>query len=125
MPDPANYDNRDDWLEVCIPTAIDEGRERDQAVAMCMQMWRDRDKAVGDGATAAKALPAVDRAWSLLTVKAVQEERRIIRGLATSPETDRVGDIVEPLGIKFKNPMPLLLYHKHGICCVERRPVSG
>lgn len=54
----------------------------------------------------------MNRAYSLLTVKAVDEEKRIITGVATTPEPDRVGDIVEPLGVKFKNPMPLLWQHK-------------
>lgn len=53
----------------------------------------------------------MNRAYSLLTVKAVDDDQRIIRGVATSPEPDRMGDIVEPLGVKFKNPMPLL--HQH------------
>lgn len=53
------------------------------------------------------------RAYSLLTVKSVDEEKRIIRGIATTPTIDRVGDIVEPLGIEFNNPMPLLLHHDH------------
>lgn len=53
------------------------------------------------------------RAYSLLTVKSVDEEKRIIRGVATTPTIDRAGDIVEPLGIEFNNPMPLLLHHDH------------
>lgn len=53
------------------------------------------------------------RAYSLLTVKAVDEDRRIIRGVATTPSVDRVGDIVEPLGVTFKNPLPLLWQHDH------------
>lgn len=53
------------------------------------------------------------RAYSLLTVKSVDEERRIIRGVATTPTPDRYGDIVEPLGVTFKNPMPLLWQHQH------------
>lgn len=53
------------------------------------------------------------RAYSFLEVKAVSENERVIRGIATSPEVDRVGDIVEPLGVKFKNPMPLLWQHRH------------
>lgn len=52
-----------------------------------------------------------NRAYSILTVKAVEGEQRIIRGIATTPSPDRVGDIVEPLGVKFNNPMPLL--HQH------------
>ena len=52
------------------------------------------------------------RAYSILTVKAVEDEQRIIRGTATTPTPDRVGDIVEPLGVKFKNPLPLLHQHR-------------
>jgi HK97 family phage major capsid protein/HK97 family phage prohead protease len=52
-------------------------------------------------------------AHSVLTVKNVNEEQRIIRGIATTPTPDRMGDIVEPLGIQFKNPMPLLWQHRH------------
>ena len=55
----------------------------------------------------------MNRAYSILTVKAVEEDQRIIRGMATTPSPDRVGDIVEPLGVKFKNPMPLLWQHQH------------
>jgi len=53
------------------------------------------------------------RAYSLLDIKAVNEDRRIIRGVATTPAVDRVGDIVEPLGVKFKNPLPFLWQHRH------------
>lgn len=55
----------------------------------------------------------MNRAYSILTVKAVEDEKRIIRGIATTPAVDRVGDIIDPLGVKFTNPMPLLWQHKH------------
>jgi len=58
-----------------------------------------------------RALDVVERAYSLLTVKALQDDQRIITGLATSPEPDRLGDIIEPLGVSYRNPLPLLLYH--------------
>jgi uncharacterized protein len=51
------------------------------------------------------------RAYSLLNVKTVDEDRRIITGIASTPTPDRVGDIVMPMGAKFATPMPLLLYH--------------
>lgn len=54
-----------------------------------------------------------NRAYSLLQVKSYDEEKRVITGIATTPSPDRVGDIVEPLGVKFKNPMPLLWQHRH------------
>lgn len=52
-------------------------------------------------------------AYCLLNVKAIDIEQRIIRGVATTPKPDRVGDIVEPMGATFKNPIPLLWAHKH------------
>jgi HK97 family phage major capsid protein len=54
----------------------------------------------------------LNRAYSVLTVKSVDEDQRIIRGTATSPEPDRMGDIVLPLGIKYRNPLPLLWQHQ-------------
>jgi HK97 family phage major capsid protein/HK97 family phage prohead protease len=54
----------------------------------------------------------LNRAYSLLDIKSVSDEQRIITGTATTPTPDRVGDIVEPLGVKFKNPMPLLWQHR-------------
>lgn len=55
----------------------------------------------------------VDRAYSFLEIKALDEDQRIITGMATTPETDRVGDIVESLGAKFAPEIPLLWSHKH------------
>lgn len=53
------------------------------------------------------------KAYSLLEVKLLNDEKREISGIATTPEPDRVGDIVEPMGVKFKNPIPLLWQHRH------------
>jgi HK97 family phage prohead protease len=55
-----------------------------------------------------------NRAYSVLHVKAMDEDEdaRIIRGVATTPAPDRVGDVVEPEGVKFTNPMPLLWQHR-------------
>lgn len=53
------------------------------------------------------------RAYSVLETKSVDGDARIIRGLATSPVPDRAGDIVDPLGVKFQNPLPLLWQHQH------------
>ena len=55
----------------------------------------------------------MNRAYSLLEVKALDDEARTITGIATTPSPDRVGDIVDPLGVKFSNPMPLLWQHQH------------
>lgn len=58
-------------------------------------------------------MTVTNRAYAVLEIKSVSEDKRIIRGVATTPSVDRVGDIVEPLGVSFKNPMPLLWQHKH------------
>lgn len=55
------------------------------------------------------------KAWSLLEVKSVEDEQRIVRGMATTPTVDRVGDIVEPEGAVFRGPVKLHLYHKHDL----------
>jgi HK97 family phage prohead protease len=54
-----------------------------------------------------------NRAYSVLTIKSIDEDKRIIRGVATTPSVDRVGDIIDPLGVKFENPLPLLWQHEH------------
>lgn len=53
------------------------------------------------------------RAYATLQIKSVNEEERVIEGIASTPAPDRMGDIVEPLGAKFELPMPLLWQHNH------------
>lgn len=54
----------------------------------------------------------MNRAYSIFTVKSVDEDQRVIEGIATTPTTDRVGDVVEPRGAKFTLPLPLLWQHR-------------
>lgn len=54
---------------------------------------------------------SMHRVWYTLETKALDGDARVISGFATTPEPDRVGDIVEPSGVNFKNPLPLLLHH--------------
>lgn len=54
-----------------------------------------------------------NRAYSVLEIKAVDEAARTLRGIATTPSVDRVGDIIDPMGVKFDNPMPFLWQHFH------------
>lgn len=54
-----------------------------------------------------------NRAYSVLQVKSVDEETRVIRGIATTPSVDRVGDIIDPMGVKFQNPLAFLWQHQH------------
>jgi HK97 family phage prohead protease len=71
----------------------------------------------------------MNRAFSFLEIKAIDEDQRMITGIATTPEPDRVGDIVEPMGAKFAAEIPLLWQHKHdkpvGIASLGRPTKSG
>jgi hypothetical protein len=62
----------------------------------------------------------MNRAYSVLDIKAAEDGagKRIFRGMATTPSTDRTGDIVEPKGAEFKLPIPLLWQHN------SREPVG-
>lgn len=51
------------------------------------------------------------RAYSVLNIKSVDEEKRIIEGIATTPTPDRVNDVVVPEGIEFSLPFPFLYQH--------------
>src|SRR5687767_2650656 len=51
--------------------------------------------------------PDMDRAYSFLTVKKFDDDARTISGTASTPELDRAGDSVSPLGAKFRLPLPL------------------
>jgi len=104
MPTPNADENHSDYMGRCVPMMMDEGKDQDQAVAICSSMWED------------KAMESLQtrrlRAFSLLNVKSVDDQRRVITGIASTPTVDRVGDSVDPMGAKFKTPMPLLLYHQ-------------
>jgi HK97 family phage major capsid protein/HK97 family phage prohead protease len=63
----------------------------------------------------ARNLPELymNRAYSLMTLKAVDEDQRILTGIATTPAPDRADDIMVPEGAKFTLPMPFLWQHEH------------
>lgn len=53
------------------------------------------------------------KAYSTLVIKAVDEDAREITGIASTPGTDRMDDVVEPSGAEFSLPIPLLWQHRH------------
>lgn len=56
----------------------------------------------------------MNRAYATIEIKATDGaagEKRTFTGIATTPSTDRMGDIVEPKGAVFKLPIPLLWQH--------------
>lgn len=55
------------------------------------------------------------RAHCQFEVKGIEEERRTLTGIATTPTVERVSDIVEPSGMVQRGPVGLYLYHKHDL----------
>lgn len=55
----------------------------------------------------------VHRAYSIIDfdTKALDEETRELRGIASTPTPDRYQDVVEPKGAQYKLPLPLLWQH--------------
>lgn len=105
MPTPhPDEETRDEWMARCVPTVLDDGTAEsgEQAVAICSQMWRDAMEDERED---------MNRAYSLINIKAIDEDQRIIEGIATTPTPDHYEDIVEPMGMEFSLPMPLLNQH--------------
>ena len=45
MPDVKDFDNEKDWMAACVPARIEEGNKQDQAVAACLNIWREKSMA--------------------------------------------------------------------------------
>lgn len=75
-------------------------------------------KAAHDALVAALKAGKMQRAYSVIEIKAINDDERVIEGIATTPTPDRYDDIVEPEGAKFKLPVPLLWQHN------SREPVG-
>jgi HK97 family phage major capsid protein/HK97 family phage prohead protease len=101
LPKPHSGETEQEFIDSCMSDLKGEYPDSDQRFAVCMSKWEDKE----NGAV------TVNRAYAILHVKAVKQDSRHITGVATTPTPDRVGDIVEPGGIEFKNPMPLLWQH--------------
>jgi HK97 family phage prohead protease/HK97 family phage major capsid protein len=61
-----------------------------------------------------EAIIMLNRAYALLDIKGVDEDARVITGMATTPTADRLQDVVEPRGAQFKLPIPFLWQHDSG-----------
>lgn len=78
-----------------------------------------------------KAPHAQQRAYSFLTIKSTETSngKRIIRGVATTPTPDRMGDIVDPLGVTFEPVIPFLWQHDSwspiGTCVLDKPTAKG
>lgn len=55
----------------------------------------------------------MNRAYSVLDIKSINDGERVITGIATTPSPDRMGDVVEPMGAEFAAEIPALWQHNH------------
>jgi len=45
MPDPNDFKTKKNWMGACMRQNLKvEGKEQDQAVAICLNMWREKHK---------------------------------------------------------------------------------
>lgn len=56
---------------------------------------------------------AYTKAAAHFELKAVDNEARVLSGIATTPAPDRAQDVVNPMGAKWSLPLPLLYAHDH------------
>lgn len=56
-------------------------------------------------------MTVTNRAYSLLEIKEMDEDARVITGIASTPTPDRTADIVLPEGATYTLPIPLLWQH--------------
>lgn len=102
LPKPMSAESKDEFMSRCMSDEmmIGEYPNHDQKAAVCLSQWGSRSAAV------------VNRSYSLLNVRSMDDEKRIIEGMATTPSLARDGDIIEPRGIQFKLPIPFLYRHQ-------------
>lgn len=55
----------------------------------------------------------MNRAYSVLDIRSIDEDARVIEGIATTPSMDRMGDILEPMGAEYASEIPALWQHNH------------
>lgn len=82
MPEPTAGETESEWMERCVPVLINEGRDEDQAVAICLDMWRTKE--------------AKHMEYKAVEFKAddVDADSRIISGYASTYDLDQGGDII-------------------------------
>ena len=45
MPDPKSFSDQNDWMDACMHTQVKgEGKPQQQSVAICLSMWKNRNK---------------------------------------------------------------------------------
>lgn len=92
MPSPRAGESRDDFLDRCIPEVVAEGRDPDQAVAMCLAYYEgEKDKAFNlDKMGAVEYWKAFDRKresfqsrYERVFIRAIKDQLNVFRDAST------------------------------------------
>jgi uncharacterized protein with gpF-like domain len=92
MPSPRAGESRDDFLDRCIPEVVAEGREPDQAVAMCLAYYEgEKDKAFDlDKMGAVEYWKAFNRKresfqskYERVLIRAIKDQLQVFEGAST------------------------------------------
>lgn len=116
MPTPhPETETKDEFMSKCVPMVMEDGSadSQDEAVAMCASMWNEAMEMMPKNKKSKQM-----RAYSTLTIRATDEEKRIIEGIASTPAIDSYNTILEPEGAQFKLPLPVLYQHN------SRQPIG-
>jgi hypothetical protein len=102
MPDINEYNTQEEWMKVCVPKMMDEGKDNEQAVGACMGMWNNKTDAMKYQGLS-------------LAVKAVGDwELDVLANPFNKPDSDKqtFDDGTDFMLDTFNNPA--ILYH-HGV----------
>lgn len=115
MPTPNDNETEDEFIDRCIPMLINEGKEPDQAVAICHSLWDNKDKS-GDKNMKIKQKYMFDHN---ITIKSSDDDKYIIECIGTKESVDRDGDVLKIDGIDLsnykKNPIVLWSHDYWGL----------
>lgn len=109
MPDIENYDTQKDWMKACVPVVMDEGKEQDEAVAQCLNMWReahDENKIIRFTPQRVRPYKTTEGEWRLEVLGAPfggHVGGKDYQGEFFSPRTDFMVDVGDE--------RPVLYYH--------------
>jgi HK97 family phage major capsid protein/HK97 family phage prohead protease len=109
IPQPNVEEPQAEFMKRCMADAsmMIGHQNNDERQLFCAAQWNSR------------SAPVLHRAYAVVSLKASGEgDSRIIEGIATTPTPDRYNDVVEPKGMEFSLPLPLLYQHN------SRQPIG-
>ena len=107
----ASFYLLDTDLETCLERSVNRPAGTDKII----EDWFDSYPSLPNVTLVNSSENKMTKAYSVITVKSINEDndKRIIKGIASTPSPDRDNDVMEMSGVKFALPIPLLWQHNH------------